>query len=311
MTAPLALVVGAGTAAGGTALLVSARRLRHRQVTLDVTGYLREAVGDAVATDEFEQRLSQPLSSRLLGPLVQRARTAGARWLPAGRIATFDRQIALAGLEGTTTGEEQAATQLVLTIGSFLLGIAWTALAQPAAGMAICLLALLPVCGALAVPTRLARRIRERQDAIRRDLPDVLDLLAISVEAGLGFEAAMEVAVGHFEGPLADELARTVRETGLGRSRREALGGLRDRTDVAELTAFVVALTQADALGIPIGRVLHTQAGELRARRRQWAREKAAKLPVKILFPMVGLIFPSIFVVLLGPAAVSIFHALH
>jgi tight adherence protein C len=137
-------------------------------------------------------------------------------------------------------------------------------------------------------------------------MPDTLDLLAISVEAGVGFEGALAVVCENFDSPLADEFSRTLREMELGLSRREALQNMKRRTEVPELSNFVLALTQADALGMPIGRVLKVQADEMRTRRQQWAREKAAKLPVKILFPLILFIFPAIFVVVLGPAAAEI-----
>jgi len=141
---------------------------------------------------------------------------------------------------------------------------------------------------------------------ILRDLPDTLDLLAISVEAGMGFEGALEVVCQNFTSPLADEFSRTLREMELGLPRRDAFQNLKRRTEVPELSNFVLALLQADALGIPIGRVLKTQAAEMRNKRRQWAREKAGKLPVKIMFPLVCFIFPAILVIVLGPAGSSI-----
>jgi tight adherence protein C len=152
----------------------------------------------------------------------------------------------------------------------------------------------------------LRRKQDERQASIKRHLPDVLDLLAISVEAGVGFEGAVEVVTGHFDGPLADELSRMLQEMELGLPRREALQNLKRRTEVPELSNFVLILVQADALGMPIGRVLRTQAVEMRLKRRQWAREKAARLPVKILLPLTLFILPALFVVILGPAAMSI-----
>jgi tight adherence protein C len=168
------------------------------------------------------------------------------------------------------------------------------------------MLVFLPVLGAQAPKSWLDRKVQERRDAIRRDLPDTLDLLAISVEAGMGFEGALGVVCDNFTSPLADEFARTLREMELGLPRREALHNLKKRTEVPELSNFVLTLTQADALGMPVGRVLKTSAGEMRLKRQQWAREKAAKLPVKILFPLILFIFPAIFVVLLGPAASDI-----
>jgi tight adherence protein C len=154
----------------------------------------------------------------------------------------------------------------------------------------------------------LNRRMQERQTSILRDLPDILDLLAISVEAGVGLEGAMDVVCTNFSSPLATEFAHTLKEMELGLSRKEALQNLKRRAEVPELSNFVIALVQADALGMPLGRVLHTQATEQRSRRRQWAREKAGKLPVKILFPLIVFIFPAILVVVLGPAVGSFSH---
>ena len=160
--------------------------------------------------------------------------------------------------------------------------------------------------GVFAPAAWLRRKQDERQASIKRDLPDVLDLLAISVEAGVGFEGAVEVVTRHFDSPLAVEFNRMLQEMELGLPRREALQNLKRRTEVPELSNFVLILVQADALGMPIGRVLRTQAVEMRLKRRQWAREKAARLPVKILMPLTLFILPALFVVILGPAAMSI-----
>ena len=153
--------------------------------------------------------------------------------------------------------------------------------------------------------------MKNRQERLLRDLPDTLDLLAISVEAGVGFEGALGIVCEHFDSPLADEFSRTLKEMELGLPRRDALQNLKKRTEVPELSNFVLALTQADVLGMPIGRVLKTQATEMRSKRRQWAREKAAKLPVKILFPLILFIFPPVFVIVLGPAAAQIGRSFH
>lgn len=234
---------------------------------------------------------------------------AWQRWvaglLPSTHVAQFRHRLERAGLAGRHTAEQVAAVQVVLTGAGLSGGLLWTGLGGvwPA-------VVLLPLVGALAVPTWLSRCVRRRAEHVRADLPEVLDLLAIAVEAGQGFEAALELVGRDVPGPLADELRRALREMELGATRRDALHGVKRRTDVPEVGSFVMALTQADALGMPVGRVLRAQADEVRNRRRQWAREKAGKLPVKILFPMVGLIFPAIFVVLLGPAASSIFEAL-
>jgi tight adherence protein C len=197
----------------------------------------------------------------------------------------------LGGLVGGLLGAFVILTDAVGGGGGLLLGI------------------LLPVCGAQLPKSWLDRKVEDRVAAIRRDMPDTLDLLAISVEAGVGFEGALGIVCDNFTSPLADEFARTLREMELGLPRREALQNLKKRTEVPELSNFVLTLTQADALGMPVGRVLKTAADEMRTKRRQWAREKASKLPVKILFPLVLFIFPSIFIVLLGPAASDIMES--
>ncbi len=155
----------------------------------------------------------------------------------------------------------------------------------------------------------IARRVDARQDEIRNTLPEALDLLAIAVQAGMGLEAAIELVARRLPGALGEELARMLQEVQLGASRREALQSLRDRTEVSELSTFALALAQADALGTPLGEVLRVQAVQMRMMRRQRAREKAAKVPVKLLFPLLSCIFPALFITVVGPAAITIAHA--
>jgi tight adherence protein C len=151
----------------------------------------------------------------------------------------------------------------------------------------------------------------KRRAQIELSLPDTLDQITISVEAGLGLEAAMARSGRSGNGPLAEELVRTLQDMQAGRSRAEALRALSDRTQVPDLNRVVLAMVQAENFGIPISRVLHVQAADLRVKRRQRAEEKAMKLPVKVLFPTVFCIFPTLFIVLLGPAGIRIAHAFH
>jgi len=149
---------------------------------------------------------------------------------------------------------------------------------------------------------------QKRQAHIRTELPDAMDMLTICVEAGLGFDAALAQVARAGSGPLAAELARALQEMQIGKTRTEALRSMAGRTTSPELRAFASALVQAGELGISVASVLREQAKEMRLRRRQWAEEQAQKVPVKILFPLLFCLFPALFVVILGPAAVTITH---
>jgi tight adherence protein C len=148
--------------------------------------------------------------------------------------------------------------------------------------------------------------IQRRQAKMRRALPDAIDLLTISVEAGLGFDAALAQVSRNSTGPLAEEFYRTLQEVQLGRSRSEAMRNLADRSSIPELTAFVLAMVQADVFGISVANVLRIQSREMRKKRRQLAEERAMKVPIKVLFPVLFCIFPALFVVILGPAIMRI-----
>jgi tight adherence protein C len=148
----------------------------------------------------------------------------------------------------------------------------------------------------------------KRQTRIRAELPDAMDMLTICVEAGLGFDAALAQVARNGSGPLAAELARALQEMQIGKSRTEALRSMAGRTTAPELRAFASALVQAGELGISVASVLREQAKEMRLRRRQWAEEQAQKVPVKILFPLIFCLFPALFVVIMGPAAITILH---
>ena len=162
------------------------------------------------------------------------------------------------------------------------------------------------VIGYIAPEFWLGRKVKARQKAILMMIPDSLDLLTISVRAGLGFDAALGRVVDKLKGPLSDEFRRALAEVRVGKARRDALRDIIPRTEVTPLTNFIGAIIQAEQLGVSISKVLQVQSEQLRIERRQRAEEQAAKAPIKMLFPLVGCIFPSLFIVILGPAIILI-----
>ncbi|MHB8466218.1 MAG: type II secretion system F family protein [Acidimicrobiales bacterium] len=286
--------------AGGAALVVFGL-LQSRRPAGDVAGYLSFLETEA-RTDEFAEVLSASFVTRVVQPAAGALLGLIGRFTPVARRDRVRHQLTLAGLEASIPAEDFLAVQILAAVGGIVLGLLFMTLGHGSSTTRFGGFILAAMVGTLLPQSWLNRKIEARKHAIFMDLPDVLDLMAISVEAGVGFEAALDIVCEHFHTPLAMELARVLREMQLGLTRHEALQNLKRRTEVPELSNFILALLQADALGMPIGRVLHTQAGEMRTRRKMYAREKAAKMPVKILFPLVLFIFPAIMIVVVGPA---------
>lgn len=272
----------------------------------DPAAYLRSLDDEVDEADEFALLLKEPFLNRVLRPIGTQLLGSFGSLLPTNYRDRIHQKLVHSGLSARFRAEELVTGQILAAVLGFALALALGASTGASGGQRLLYLILLPAAGGIGPSAWLNRKLEERRSAILQDLPDTLDLLAISVEAGVGFEAALGIVCEHFQSPLADEFSRTLKEMELGLPRREALQNLKRRTEVPELSNFVLAMTQADALGMPIGRVLKTQAEEMRNKRRAWAREKAAKLPVKIMFPLVLFIFPPVFVVVLGPAFSSI-----
>ena len=309
MTLSLLLAVAVALAGLGAV----AAGVSRRRVVGDPTAYLHDLEMDSMVDaegDVFSARLRLPFLTRVMRPLGSGVLSRVSSLTPRNYVLKIHRQLLLAGLSTSIKAEEFITAQIAATAAGLVGALVSLSMFSLSTSKATLVLVLLPGIGALLPATWLSRKVQERQDAILNELPDVVDLLAISVEAGVGFEGAIEIVCQHFDSPLAQELSRTLKEMELGLPRREALQNLKRRTDVPDLSNFVLALTQADALGMPIGRILHTQAREMRSKRRARAREKAAKLPVKILFPLVVFIFPAVLVVILGPAMQSVAESL-
>jgi tight adherence protein C len=252
-----------------------------------------------------EMELQQPFSERVMRPMIQRLARAGRRQ-DGGMIARTDAKLEKAGYPGGLRGADWMGVKILSLIAFAILGFL---IGLVIAGTPVVAF-LFAVGGAglgfLAPEFWLGRRIRGRSMAMTLQLPDALDLLTISVEAGLGFDAALAKVVEKMEGPLVDEFRQALAEVRMGRARRDALRDVANRADSQPVSNFIGAIVQAEQLGVPIAKVLQIQSNQLRIERRQRAEEAAAKAPVKMLFPMVGCIFPTIFIVILGPAVVTI-----
>ncbi|MEW6524825.1 MAG: type II secretion system F family protein [Bacillota bacterium] len=251
-----------------------------------------------------QQEMAAPLAERLFTPLLRAVGDRLYRLTPAGVRGRFTTRLTRAGQRG----------QVVRFMGLMglcaLAGPVTLVLARAPLPRAVPCALLLALMGMLLPDFWLSRRIRARSGELRRHLPDVLDLLCVSVEAGLAFDGAMHKVAEKFKGPLGEEFETYLREVRLGRSRADALRGIAERSDLPELRSFTAALVQADQLGVPIAGVLRVQADQIRLARRQRIEEEAMKIPIKLLFPMVIFIFPAIFAVLLGPAVISYMEVL-
>lgn len=274
---------------------------------------LQERLGRMLADDEGgpllprEEELAKPFAERVLGPLARQL--AGLfLWLwPQNRLAATQRRLLMAGSPGGLGAVEFFGVKLLTTIvlGGVALGYGYMT-SYPVNSTAFVLLGLLLFAGFGLPDFWLSRQITQRQKEIQNSLPDALDMLLITSEAGMSFESGLTEIIAKWNHALAAEFARVLRDIGMGQSRRESLTALAERTGVSDVVSFVAAINQADELGVSIGRVLRAQADDMRTRRRQRAYEQANKTPVKMMIPLVFLIFPSIFAVLLGPALVQI-----
>ena len=241
---------------------------------------------------------------RVVAPLALKLAKIPLKLSPRTNVDSVAARLVAAGLSQRLSAGGFLAVKGGLAVGGCVVGLVLGGLASPVSGLF--LTPLLGGVGFVGAEWFLTLKIRSRRDAIRSDLPDALDLLAVSVEAGLGFDAAVTKLTEHMSGPLIDEFALTLNEIRVGEARPVALRKMAERVDAAELSNFVRAVIQADQLGISLGRILRVQATDTRLRRQAAAEEKAMKAPIKMLFPTVLLIFPAMFIVILGPAILNI-----
>jgi tight adherence protein C len=279
----------------GEAVTLPARERRTSVKRAASYGKFRTVLG--VRQLPFSERVLEPMGNRLAGWTL--------KLHPRTTVDGVSTRLLAAGLGRTISPTTFLAFKSALALGGALLGAVLGGAAIGPGGVLLFSIAL-GGFGFIAPDFAVSAKARSRKDNIRAELPDALDLMAVSVEAGLGFDGAISKLTEHMQGPLADEFALTLSEIRIGESRQDALKKLADRTSTPELSSFVRSIIQADQLGISLGRILRVQATDSRLKRQAAAEEKAMKAPIKMLFPTVMFIFPAMFLVILGPAFLNL-----
>ena len=308
---PIPVVLIAALAAGAVLVIVYA--LTSAAPVDPVQARLTQ-LGSMQAKNLEELELQAPFVERTLRPLVKRLSGSVSRVTSSNFSERTEKRLALAGNPGDMRVADWLGIKAIGTIVGgilfFLLFVVVGVMKLPFV-LALVMTAVGALLGYTLPEFWLGGRVRKRQHAILLMIPDALDLLTISVRAGLGFDSALGKVVEKLPGPLSDEFRRALAEVRVGKQRREALRDIVARTEVTPLTNFIGAIIQAEQLGVSISKVLQVQSEQLRIERRQRAEEQAAKAPIKMLFPLVGCIFPSLFIVILGPALILIVINLH
>lgn len=266
--------------------------------------------GDDIKSLE-EIELSQPFAERVIVPMMRRIGEFSARFTPQKAIQDTNRRMELAGNPWPIDAATFLAIRFILAVvfGGFLTAV--ILISPPSnANDNFMYIGGATFAGFYLPHLMLSSRITRRQTEIRKAMPDALDLLTICVEAGLGFDAAMSKVSEKWENELSLAFTRAIREVQLGKVRREALRDMADRLGIPEMTSFVAAIIQSEQLGVSMAKVLRIQSDQMRLKRRQRAEEEAHKAPVKMLIPMALLIFPSIMIIILTPAAIQIMGSL-
>ena len=249
-----------------------------------------------------ELELAQPFSDRVLVPLVEASARFMARFTPARTLEVTRHKLDLAGNPNNWSATEFFGIRGLAALLLAALTLALTLLSGAGLAQQLFFTLLMGLLGFFLPVVWLSRRIRRRQQEVIKTLPDALDLLTISVEAGLPFDGAMQRVAEKWDNEISRAFERMLNEMRMGKSRREALRNMASRIEVPDVTSFVAALVQADQLGISIAKVLRIQSEQMRIKRRQRAEEKARQAPIKMLIPMTFLIFPTILIIILGPA---------
>lgn len=260
-------------------------------------------------SDVRQVELDAPFFERAIHPVLTKLADKTKKLLPSEKSAFLQRRLVMAGNPGNLSTNEFTVLQYVLAVMLAIITMTISAVLADLTQPQVVVLATLAATFGYTLPmVYINSRIAARKQLIQNELPDVLDLLTISVDAGLGFDAALVKVVEKSNGVLKAEFSKLLQEIKKGKARRDAMRDMAERCQVTDLTTFVGALVQADQLGVSISNVIRLQAEQMRQKRRQLAEERAMKAPVKMLFPLIFFIFPTIFIVLLGPAIIQIFE---
>jgi tight adherence protein C len=284
----------------GVAVEISRSRRRR------VVDLLEAQVEPTPVSNVREHELARPIAQRAVVPVIATLGRGARRLTPLDVRERLARKLVLAGSPEGWDADRIAVFKIVGLVVGTVVGIFLGNYLDQTGLYYFVLIGLGTGGGYLLPDVFLNRAADDRQKAIQRALPDTMDLLTISVEAGLGFDAALAQVREHVPGPLSEEISRMLQEVQLGVSRQTAFRHMAARSDVEEVQGFVLAMIQADIFGISVSRVLRAQAKELRSRRRQRAERTAMQIPVKILFPMIFCVMPALFVVVIGPGALTI-----
>ncbi|TNM45091.1 type II secretion system F family protein [Nocardioides albidus] len=255
------------------------------------------------------EEVDRPFTERVLAPLQARALGLGRRLTGADKADRIRRRLDFAGNPRGWTVDRVLSMKVISAVALPVLVVAYGAILGGSVTVLLVIALAAAALGFVAPDLYLHNKASHRADQIKRGLADAVDLLTISVEAGLGFDAALQQVARNTSGPIAEEFSRVLREMQLGMSRAEALKAMGGRSNVEDLNTFVGSMVQADAFGIPIGQVLRVQSSEIRVKRRQYAEEKAQQVPVKIMIPLILFILPCLFIVVMGPAVLSALDA--
>jgi tight adherence protein C len=310
LTIPL-IIIGALLVGGVVALILIGRRTPRLTDEATLQARLEDFTqkGEPVSLEKIE--LSQPFTERVIYPFARKFGEFASKFTPQNALRNVSRNLELAGTPSSLDPTLFLSLQFVAAaiFGGLVVVIFTFGSMKWPAGRVFLLTVVFIAVGFYFPQLYLRSRINRRQKSVRHGMPDALDLLTICVEAGLGFDAAMSKVSEKWDNELSLAFARVIQEIQLGKLRREALRDMADRVDISEMTSFVAAVIQSEALGVSLAKVLRIQSDQMRIRRRQLAEEEAHKAPLKMLIPLGLLIFPSLLIVLLFPAAIRLMHS--